>query len=189
MSDNKLKSAFDRINRLLDERDALMSDVSDIYREVKSNGLVPRVVRKIIQRSRMDPNKRAEEDALQEMYEAALDAPTRQALEMALKGATAREIEKETGIDQATVARSVSLKKSRETKTAAKLDVISPPDAAVLPSAPDHAPETGVIETVLWESSALPPKHAAAVGAVLDAIAAGDDGLDIPPRLDRRATA
>lgn len=116
MTDPKLKSLVERIERLMDERDGLGDDIRDVFTEVKSAGYVPKVLRKVIVRRRMDPNKRAEEDSWQEMYEAALDGPTRKALSMAASGATARQIEQETGIDQATVARSVSLKKRRETK-------------------------------------------------------------------------
>jgi uncharacterized protein (UPF0335 family) len=117
MTDAKLKSLVERIERLMDERDGLGEDIRDVFTEVKSAGYVPKVLRKVIVRRRMDPSKRAEEDSWQEMYEAALDGPTRKALTMAASGATARQIEAETGIDQATVARSVSLKKRRETAT------------------------------------------------------------------------
>jgi uncharacterized protein (UPF0335 family) len=116
MTDPKLKSLVERIERLMDERDGIGDDIRDVFTEVKSAGYVPKVLRKVIVRRRMDPAKRAEEDSWQEMYESALDGPTRKALAMAASGATARQIEQETGIDQATVARSVSLKKRRETK-------------------------------------------------------------------------
>jgi uncharacterized protein (UPF0335 family) len=117
MTDARLKSLVERIERLMDERDGLGEDIRDVFTEVKSAGYVPKVLRKVIVRRRMDPSKRAEEDSWQEMYESALDGPTRKALTMAASGATARQIEAATGIDQATVARSVSLKKRRETTT------------------------------------------------------------------------
>jgi uncharacterized protein (UPF0335 family) len=126
MTDARLKSLVERIERLMDERDGLGEDIRDVFTEVKSAGYVPKVLRKVIVRRRMDPSKRAEEDSWQEMYESALDGPTRKALTMAASGATARQIEAETGIDQATVARSVSLKKRRETE-------------------PPHDPKTGEI--------------------------------------------
>lgn len=117
MTDNKLKSIAERIGRLMDEKDGIGADIRDIYAEAKSSGYVPKVLRKAITRKRMDKDKRDEEDAILELYEGALDAKTRRAVTMAAEGATARQIEAETGIDQATVARAVSLKKGRETKS------------------------------------------------------------------------
>lgn len=117
MTDGKLKSLFDRINRLLDEKAALTADIADVFQEVKSAGYIPKVLRTVIRRARADQSKLAEEDAIQELYESALTGRQRKAVEMAASGATAREIEQETGMDQATVARSVSLKRKRETKS------------------------------------------------------------------------
>lgn len=104
-----LKSLADRINRLLDERDAIKADVADIYQEAKSAGYVPKILRKVIARARMDADKRREEDELLEMYEAAMDGPTRMAVELARAGKTAREIEEATGIDHSVVAQDIAL--------------------------------------------------------------------------------
>lgn len=128
--DNRLKSLADRIERLMDERDGIQSDIRDIYAEAKSAGYVPKVLRKAITRKRMDPSKRDEEDTILDLYEGALTPTMRKAVAMAAKGASAREIETETGIDQATVARSVSLNKKSETDTPA-------PQGLSLPTAPE----------------------------------------------------
>lgn len=136
MTDAKLKSLAERIERLMDEKDGIGADIRDIYTEAKSAGYVPKVLRKAITRKRMDPSKRNEEDAILELYEGALDGKTRRAVSMAAQGATARQIEAETGIDQATVARAVSLKKRRETKK----DEITPPVEMGAQAQPEHAP-------------------------------------------------
>ena len=115
MSDNRLKSLADRIERLMDERDGIQSDIRDIYAEAKSAGYVPKVLRKAITRKRMDPDKRSEEDTILDLYEDALSPSMRRAVQMAKAGATSREIETETGIDHVTVTRSVSLNKKSET--------------------------------------------------------------------------
>lgn len=115
MTDAKLKGLAERIERLMDERDGIQSDIRDIYAEAKSGGYVPKVLRKAITRKRMDPDKRNEEDSILELYEGALSGPLRKAVAMAASGASARKIEQETGLDQATVARSVSLNKKSET--------------------------------------------------------------------------
>lgn len=120
MTDKRLKSLADRIEKLMDDRDNIQSDIRDIYAEAKSAGYVPKVLRKAITRKRMDPSKRDEEDTILDLYEDALSPKMRRAVEMARDGASAREIETETGIDQATVARSVSLNKKSETREADK---------------------------------------------------------------------
>ena len=73
MSADKLKSLSERINRLLDERDGINGDISDLYQEAKSAGYIAKVLRKAIGRQRMDAGKRAEEDSILELYEAALE--------------------------------------------------------------------------------------------------------------------
>jgi uncharacterized protein (UPF0335 family) len=109
MTDAKLKSLAERINRLLDEKQGIGADIADIFLEAKSAGYVPKVLRKAIARQRMEPAKRQEEDSILELYEAALDGPTRKALDMAAHGATARQIESATGISRSAVSRSVPL--------------------------------------------------------------------------------
>ena len=103
--DNRLKSLADRIERLMDERDGIQSDIRDIYAEAKSAGYVPKVLRKAITRKRMDQDKRSEEDAILGLYEAALSPSMRRAVQMGKAGATSREIETETGIDHVTDTR------------------------------------------------------------------------------------
>jgi uncharacterized protein (UPF0335 family) len=117
MTDNKLKSLAERIERLMDDRDGIQSDIREIYAEAKSAGYVPKVLRKAITRKRMDSSKRDEEDAILELYEGALSGPMRKAVEMAANGASSHQIEAATGIDHATVARSVALNKKSATKS------------------------------------------------------------------------
>lgn len=119
MTDKRLKSIADRIEKLMDERDGIQADIRDVYAEAKSAGYVPKVLRKAITRKRMDPSKRDEEDTILDLYEDALSPSMRRAVEMAKGGATSRQIEDETGIDHATVARSVALNKKSETPDAA----------------------------------------------------------------------
>lgn len=145
--DNRLKSLADRIDRLMDERDGIQSDIRDIYAEAKSAGYVPKVLRKAITRKRMDQDKRSEEDAILGLYEDALSPSMRRAVAMAAKGATSREIETETGIDHATVARSVALNKKSETEIPAPQGESPPhatPEAVEVTSlAATPAPEGG----------------------------------------------
>lgn len=162
MSDDRLKSLADRIEKLMDERDGIQGDIRDVYAEAKSAGYVPKVLRKAITRKRMDPSKRDEEDTILDLYEDALSPKMRRAVEMARSGASARQIERETGIDQATVARSVSLNKKSETPEGATTDrrdraasdvgnVAEPeadPESAPRPSPPLDAQSDGSTEAL-----------------------------------------
>jgi uncharacterized protein (UPF0335 family) len=117
MTDAKLKSLAERIENLMDERDGIQSDIRDIYTEAKGVGYVPKVLRKAITRKRMDASKRDEEDAILDLYESALSPAMRKVVAMAKAGAKSREIEQATGVDHATVARSVALNKKSATDT------------------------------------------------------------------------
>lgn len=168
MTDNKLKSLSDRINRLLDERDGINGDIADIYQEAKSDGYIPKVLRKAISRMRMDPNKRAEEDSILELYEGALDGKTRAVIDSLKTGLTLDEASEQTGASRRTVARiSKAVPKNSRNGTVARIDAISPPDV-------DDLPCVGI-----------PAKHADAVGAALDAMASGDEMPPIPEFLRR----
>src|SRR5688572_11929438 len=101
MSNGHLKSLADRIERLMDERDGIGSDIRDIFAEAKSAGYVPKVLRKAITRKRMDPSKRDEEDAVLELYEDALGGVGR-AVAAVRAGATWKEASAEHGVPRAT---------------------------------------------------------------------------------------
>jgi uncharacterized protein (UPF0335 family) len=113
VTDDKLKSLAERIERLMDERDGLGADIRDIFTEAKSAGYVPKVLRKAITRKRMDPSKRDEEDAILELYEGALGAVGK-ALAAVRAGATWKEASADHGVPRATLARAVKVSKRRE---------------------------------------------------------------------------
>ena len=64
-----LKILAERINNLLDERQALSEDIRDLFREAKADGYDVRVLRKVIARRRANPDQVREMDALIETYE------------------------------------------------------------------------------------------------------------------------
>lgn len=68
----RLKSFVERICRLEEEKKALGDDVKDVYSEAKGVGFDTKILRKVVKRSQMDPDKRREEDDLLDTYEAAL---------------------------------------------------------------------------------------------------------------------
>lgn len=96
MTNNRVQSYAERIESLLDEIDALKGDIKDIYSEVKSADLKPKVLRKAI------ANKRKKVDA---QFEAEVDEYA--AMLLALPGATYRSVAEQTGIPKSTLQRRV----------------------------------------------------------------------------------
>lgn len=113
VTDKRLKSLADRINRLMDERDGLGSDIRDVFAEAKSAGYIPKVLRKAITRQRMDANTRSEEDSILALYDEAL-GNVGAALEAISNGATWEEAGKDHGVKRATLARAAAVSKRRE---------------------------------------------------------------------------
>jgi len=70
-----IKSFVERIERLNEERKSLADDVSDIYKEAKSQGFDTKALKIVIQRRAKDPNDLAELTAIVETYESALGTP------------------------------------------------------------------------------------------------------------------
>ena len=68
----QLKSLVERIERLEEEKKALAGDIREIYAEAKGNGFEPRVMRKVVSLRRMKDADRQEEEALLEVYRAAV---------------------------------------------------------------------------------------------------------------------
>lgn len=116
MSDARLKSLADRINRLMDERDALSADLRDIYSEAKGVGYIPKALRKVVARLRADPDKLAEEESLIELYEAALGRVGK-AMAAVRNGATLDDAAEANGVHRATLARARAVAKQSENAT------------------------------------------------------------------------
>ena len=69
---DRLRSLVDRIERLNTEREALGSDIKDIYTEAGSAGFDVKVLRQLIRIRKRDPDAVAEAEAMLEIYRAAL---------------------------------------------------------------------------------------------------------------------
>lgn len=69
----RLKSFVERIVRLEDEKKDLGTDIKEVYSEAKGVGFDTKILRKVVKRYQMDPDKKREEDDLIETYEAALE--------------------------------------------------------------------------------------------------------------------
>jgi uncharacterized protein (UPF0335 family) len=68
----QLKAFVDRIERLEEEKKAIASDVKKIYAEAKGTGLDTKILRKVIAIRKKDAAERQEEEAMLDVYLAAL---------------------------------------------------------------------------------------------------------------------
>ena len=68
----RLKSFFERIERLDDEIADLKGDVKEVYDQAKSEGFNPKVMRKLVSLRKMNPSKRQTLEAELETYKTAL---------------------------------------------------------------------------------------------------------------------
>ena len=72
---DQLRQYIERIERLEEEKKALMADIRDIYAEAKATGFEPKVMRQIVKIRAMDKDLLAEQDILLSTYRDALGVP------------------------------------------------------------------------------------------------------------------
>lgn len=72
---DQLRQYIERIERLEEEKRALMADIRDIYTEAKATGFEPKVMRQIVKIRSMDKDLLAEQDMLLTTYRDALGLP------------------------------------------------------------------------------------------------------------------
>lgn len=71
-SADRLKSFVSRIEKLNEDKDAVLLDIRDIYAELKSTGFDPKIVRQTVRLRKMEENKRREMQELLELYSSVL---------------------------------------------------------------------------------------------------------------------
>ncbi|WP_262048635.1 DUF2312 domain-containing protein [Bradyrhizobium sp. Bra78] len=69
---DQLKSIIERVERLLEEKQAIGDDVSAVYAEAKANGYDTKALKAIVRMRAQDPNERAEFETILETYMQAL---------------------------------------------------------------------------------------------------------------------
>ncbi len=69
---DRLRSFIERIERLEEEKRALMADVKDVYAEAKATGFEPKIMRQVVRLRAMDRDLLSEQDALLDVYRDAL---------------------------------------------------------------------------------------------------------------------
>ena len=68
----QLSQYIERIERLEEEKRALMADIKDIYYEAKASGFEPKIMRQIVKMRAMDRDLLSEQDTLLTTYREAL---------------------------------------------------------------------------------------------------------------------
>ena len=68
----KLRTIIERIDRLETDKEAVMADMKEVYQEAKGNGFDTKTIRKVVKLLKMDRAKRAEDEALLDLYLSAL---------------------------------------------------------------------------------------------------------------------
>jgi uncharacterized protein (UPF0335 family) len=69
---DQLKSIVERIERLEEEKAALAEDIKEVYAEAKANGYDTKTLRTVIRLRKQDSAERQEQEALLDLYLAAL---------------------------------------------------------------------------------------------------------------------
>ena len=68
----QLTKFIERIERLEEEKRAIMADIKDVYAEAKANGFEPKIMRQVVRLRSMDRDLLSEQDALLDTYRDAL---------------------------------------------------------------------------------------------------------------------
>ena len=68
----QLTQLIERVERLEEEKRALMADIKDVYAEAKATGFEPKIMRQVIRLRAMDRDLLSEQDALLDTYRDAL---------------------------------------------------------------------------------------------------------------------
>ena len=69
---DRLRSFIERIERLEEEKAALLADIKEVYAEAKGTGFDPKTMRKVISLRKMEENDRQEAEFLLDTYLSAL---------------------------------------------------------------------------------------------------------------------
>ena len=72
VAQDRLKSFIERIERLEEEKAALMADIKEVYAEAKGTGFDVKTMRTVISLRKMEENDRQEAEFLLDTYLAAL---------------------------------------------------------------------------------------------------------------------
>ncbi len=69
---NRLKTIIERIERLEEDKAQVAGDLKEVYLEAKGEGFDTKILRKVVRMRKQDKAKRLEEEALIDLYLAAI---------------------------------------------------------------------------------------------------------------------
>lgn len=69
---DRLRSFIERVERLEEEKAAIMDDIKEIYAEAKGEGYDVKILRQVVRIRKMDRADRQEQEALLDLYLAAI---------------------------------------------------------------------------------------------------------------------
>lgn len=68
----RLRSIIERVERLEDDRAAVLADIKEVLAEAKGEGYDTKIIRQVVKIRRMDKAKRQEAEAILDLYLTAL---------------------------------------------------------------------------------------------------------------------
>lgn len=68
----RLKTIIERIERLEEDKAAVMNDIKEVFAEAKGEGFDVKILRKVVRLRKQDKVKRQEEEALIDLYLSAI---------------------------------------------------------------------------------------------------------------------
>ena len=71
-TDDRLRLLIERVERLEEEKKGIADDIRDVYAEAKAVGYDVKIMRQIVRLRKMQPDDRAEMEAILDTYKAAL---------------------------------------------------------------------------------------------------------------------
>ena len=72
VAQDQIRAFIERIERMEEEKKAIADDIKEIYAEAKGNGFDTKVLRQIVRIRKQDASERMEQEALLDLYMAAL---------------------------------------------------------------------------------------------------------------------
>lgn len=72
IAQSQLRAFIERLERLEEEKKTIADDIKEVYGEAKSSGYDTTILRKVVAIRKLDPNERAEQEAVLDTYMAAL---------------------------------------------------------------------------------------------------------------------
>lgn len=72
VSEDVLKSFVLRAERLEEDKEALLQDLSDLFKEAKDNGFDVKILKQLLKLRKLEESKRREEECLLDLYKNAI---------------------------------------------------------------------------------------------------------------------